>query len=110
MTILAEQLLARQEARRLSATSTASVDVVAANPAKRTAEKLSITQAALQTGLSRDTLYRIYKAGFVTGSMPGPKKIVLDAASLRDYLDAAAQPGFWTAERRALYRGKVVTP
>lgn len=79
---------------------------VIASPAGKPPEKLSLTRAAKETGTSRDTLYRLYKAGFLKGWMPSPKKIILDAADLREFLAVSAQSGFWTPERKARYNGK----
>ena len=60
----------------------------------------SITQAARTTGLSRDTIYRLYKAGFVAGDQPSPKKIRIDMASLQTHRRESLKEGFWTRERR----------
>ena len=63
----------------------------------------SITQAARATGLSRDTVYRLYKAGFVKGDQPSPKKIRIDMASLHAHRTESLKEGFWTRERRSRY-------
>ena len=63
----------------------------------------SITQAARTTGLSRDTIYRLYKAGFVKGDQPSPKKIRIDMASLQTHRTESLKEGFWTRERRSRY-------
>ena len=64
----------------------------------------SITQAARTTGLSRDTIYRLYKAGFVSGDQPSPKKIRIDMASLQTHRQASLKEGFWTRERRSRFQ------
>ena len=63
----------------------------------------SITQAARTTGLSRDTIYRLYKAGFVKGDQPSPKKIRIDMASLQTHRTESLKEGFWTRERRSRF-------
>lgn len=63
----------------------------------------SITQAARTTGLSRDTIYRLYKSGFVKGDQPSPKKIRIDMASLQNHRTESLKEGFWTRERRSRY-------
>ena len=63
----------------------------------------SITQAARTTGLSRDTIYRLYKSGFVKGDQPSPKKIRIDMVSLQTHRTESLKEGFWTRERRSRY-------
>lgn len=63
----------------------------------------SITQAARTTGISRDTIYRLYKAGFVAGDQPSPKKIRIDMTSLQTHRRESLKEGFWTPERRNRY-------
>ncbi len=64
----------------------------------------SITQAARSTGLSRDTIYRLYKAGFIAGDQPSPKKIRVDMASLHTHRKESLKEGYWTPERLNRYR------
>ena len=64
----------------------------------------SITQAARSSGLSRDTIYRLYKAGFIAGDQPSPKKIRIDMTSLQTHRRESLKEGFWTAERLNRYR------
>ena len=64
----------------------------------------SITQAARSSGLSRDTIYRLYKAGFIAGDQPSPKKIRIDMASLQTHRRESLKEGFWTPERLNRYR------
>ena len=64
----------------------------------------SITQAARSSGLSRDTIYRLYKAGFIAGDQPSPKKIRIDMTSLQTHRRESLKEGFWTAERLDRYR------
>lgn len=63
----------------------------------------SITQAARTTGISRDTIYRLYKAGFIAGDQPSPKKIRIDMVSLQTHRRESLKEGFWTTERRTRY-------
>ncbi len=63
----------------------------------------SITQAARTTGISRDTIYRLYKAGFVAGDQPSPKKIRIDMTSLQTHRRESLREGYWTPERRTRY-------
>ena len=63
----------------------------------------SITQAARTTGLSRDTIYRLYKAGFIAGDQPSPKKIRIDMLSLQTHRRESLKEGFWTRERRTRF-------
>lgn len=60
----------------------------------------SITQAARITGISRDTIYRLYKAGFIAGDQPSPKKIRVDMTTLQTHRRESLKEGFWTPERR----------
>ena len=64
----------------------------------------SITQAARSSGLSRDTIYRLYKAGFIAGDQPSPKKIRIDMASLQTHRRESLKEGFWTPARLDRYR------
>ena len=69
MSTVAEQTLARVRALSSSVpacTKASQVDAKATSPAAPVV-RLSITAAAKQTGTSRDTIYRLYKAGFVRG-------------------------------------------
>ena len=68
----------------------------------------SITQAARTTGISRDTIYRLYKAGFVAGDQPSPKKIRIDMTSLQTHRTESVKEGFWTPERRNRFQTGIV--
>lgn len=61
---------------------------------------VSITKAAKLTGISRNTIYRLYKAGFIGGDQVSPKKIRVDLAGLNAWRKDSEQEGFWTAERK----------
>ena len=63
----------------------------------------SITKAAEAAGLARDTVYRLYKAGFVAGDQPSPKKIRIDLQDLLRHRKESMAEGWWTNERRARY-------
>ena len=54
---------------------------------------------------SRDTIYRLFHSGLVTGERQSPRKILIDADSLQGHLEAVRVPGFWTPERRRQYWG-----
>ena len=41
--------------------------------------------------------------------MPGPKKVLVDARDLEEFLTVSAAPDYWTVERRARYNGKAVS-
>ena len=103
MTTFAEKLLAQDREKRLLA---AHREKTAATPAEKPVERLSITQAAKAAGTSRDTIYRLYRAGFVKGWTPGPRKVYVDVADLHEFMALSANPGFWTEERKARYNRK----
>ena len=76
--------------------------------ARKPEEKLSITAAAKRERISRDTISRLYKAGFVKGSQPSPKKILIDAAESRrprESVDGVTRPS-----NRARGRWRQVAP
>ena len=64
----------------------------------------SISQAAKITGLPRDTIYRLYRAGFIAGDRPGPRSIRIDMASLFRHRLESAEEDWWTPERRRIYQ------
>lgn len=68
-------------------------------------KKLTVREATQMTHYSRDSIYRLYKSGFVTGERHSPHKILIDADSLQDHIEAVKDPDFWTPERRAQYWG-----
>ena len=72
---------------------------------RRPQSKISIKEAARLAHYSRDTIYRLFHSGFVTGERQSPRKILIDAESLQIHLDAVRQPDFWTRERRQRYWG-----
>jgi hypothetical protein len=49
--------------------------------------------------LSYNSVLRLYKNGFITGSMPVPHRILIDIESLNRHLQEASDPDFWTEER-----------
>ena len=72
---------------------------------RRPQSKVTIKEAARITQYSRDTIYRLFRSGFVTGVRQSPRKILIDADSLQAHLEAVRRPDFWTAERRRQYWG-----
>lgn len=72
---------------------------------RRPQSKTTIKEAARMAHYSRDTIYRLFHSGFVTGERQSPRKILIDVESLQAHLDAVREPGFWTAERRQRYWG-----
>ena len=68
-------------------------------------KKLTVREATQVTHYSRDSIYRLYRAGFVTGERNSPHKILIDADSLQGHIEAVKNPEFWTPERRARYWG-----
>lgn len=54
--------------------------------------------------LSYNSVLRLYKAGFISGSQPVPNRILIDLSSLSRHLTEAADPEFWTEERCARFR------
>lgn len=49
--------------------------------------------------LSYNSVLRLYKNGFIRGTMPVPHRILIDIASLNRHLEEASDPDFWTEER-----------
>lgn len=68
-------------------------------------DKLTVTEAARFANYSRDTVYRLYRAGFVIGEKQTPRKILIHTVSLQAHLHAVRDPAFWTPSRRARYWG-----
>ena len=63
-------------------------------------EKVSVKEAARMANYPLTSIYRLYRAGFITGERNSPRRILIDSASLRTHLDAVRDPAFWTAERK----------
>ena len=70
---------------------------------RRPKNKLTITEAARLANYSRDTIYRLYRSGFITGEKQSPRKILVDADSLQAHLVAIRDPAFWTPSQRIQY-------
>lgn len=49
--------------------------------------------------LSYNSVLRLWKNGFISGTMPVPHRILIDIASLNKHLVEASDPEFWTEER-----------
>lgn len=64
-------------------------------------------RAALGIAINYRTLIRLWRAGFIAASMPGPSTTLIDLASLTNHLNATQDPEFWTPERRARYSATV---
>jgi len=60
--------------------------------------------ARLGLDLCYNSILRLYKNGFITGSMPVPHRILIDIESLSRHLKEAEDPEFWTEERVARYK------
>jgi predicted DNA-binding transcriptional regulator AlpA len=58
-------------------------------------EKLSIRRAAKLAGLSRETIYRLYRAGFLKGGRTSPRKTYILASSLTRHLKLSQQGQIW---------------
>ena len=72
---------------------------------RRPQSKITIKEAARTAHYSRDTIYRLFHSGFVTGERQSPRKILIDVDSLQAHLEAVRNPDFWTPERRQRYWG-----
>lgn len=66
-------------------------------------KKLTVREAVKMANYSRDTIYRLFRAGFVQGERQSPRKILIDADSLQAHLEAVRDPSFWTPTRREQY-------
>lgn len=49
--------------------------------------------------LSYNSILRLFKNGFIRGSMPVPHRILIDIESLNRHLEESSDPDFWTPER-----------
>lgn len=54
---------------------------------------------SLGLDLSYNSVLRLYKNGFVRGTMPVPHRILIDIESLNRHLEEASDPDFWTEDR-----------
>ena len=68
-------------------------------------DKVTVREAVRLSNYSRDTIYRLYNSGFITGERQSPRRILIHVASLQAHILAARDPGFWTPERRLRYWG-----
>lgn len=62
-------------------------------------------EAARLANFPLTSIYRLYRAGFITGERKSPKRILINVASLQAHLEAVRDPEFWNAERRLRYWG-----
>lgn len=62
-------------------------------------------EAARLANFPLTSIYRLYRAGFITGERQSPRRILIDVASLQTHLEAVRDPAFWTADRRLRYWG-----
>lgn len=60
--------------------------------------------ARLGLDLCYNSVLRLYKNGFITGSMPVPHRILIDIESLSRHLKESSDPDFWTEERIKRYK------
>ena len=66
--------------------------------------RLTVAQAAAQSGLSADTIRRLYDGGFLEGENPSPRRIFIFADSLEAHQRSTRDREFWDqADRRQLY-------
>ena len=66
-------------------------------------DKVTVKEAARLADYPLTTIYRFYRAGFITGERKSPRRILIDVASLQALLEAVRDPDFWTPERRLRY-------
>ena len=66
-------------------------------------DKIATKEAARVANYPLTSIYRLYRAGFITGERQSPRRILIDIASLRAHLEAVRDPEFWTAERKVHY-------
>ena len=70
---------------------------------RKPVELASVAQAAKLTGVPRDTIYSLYRAGFIEGTQASPRKITIFLATLYAHIEAAKDVEFWTPERRQCF-------
>jgi hypothetical protein len=58
---------------------------------------------SLGLDLCYNSILRLYKNGFISGSMPVPGRILIDLESLARHIQETRDPDYWTAERRQRY-------
>ena len=66
-------------------------------------DKVPAKEAAQMANYPLTSIYRLYRAGFITGERNSPRRILINVASLQAHLDAVRDPEFWTAERKLHY-------
>ena len=71
-------------------------------------DKVPAREAARMANYSLTHVYRLYRAGFITGERKSPRRILIDVASLQAHLEAVRDPAFWTAERKTAVLGRVI--
>ena len=66
-------------------------------------DKVTVKEAARLSDYPITSIYRLYRAAFITGERKSPRRILINVASLQAHLEAVRDPEFWTAERRQRY-------
>jgi hypothetical protein len=57
--------------------------------------KLTTTQAAEMSGISADSIRRLYSEGFIEGERPSPGRILVYADSVQTHCDRTRDQEFW---------------
>ena len=68
-------------------------------------DKITVREAVRVSNYTRDTIYRLYNSGFVTGERQSPRRILIHVGSLQAHIEAVRDPEFWTPEKRLRYWG-----
>jgi hypothetical protein len=59
----------------------------------------------LPLGLSAEVIMKLYRGGFIDGSQPAPNNIIINVMSLLEHIEeCAADPDYWTKERRQIFK------
>ena len=66
-------------------------------------DAVTTKDAARLANLPLTSIYRLYRAGFITGERTSPRRILIHVASLQQHLEAVRDLEFWTEERRLRY-------
>ena len=70
--------------------------------------RLSVRQAGARAKVSKQTVYRLFEAGFLEGERPSPHRTLIFEDSLDAHLAHTRDQEFWDAERRRdLYKEKL---
>ena len=66
-------------------------------------DEVTPLEAAKLLRASRSTVYRLLELGFLKARQPSPRKILVDAGSLNQFMEKSCDPEFWTPELKAKY-------